>query len=80
MQTRELRPIGSNLTGKPSKTYREDRICDEPECQTVLSKYNPTFRCCLHQTSWHGTGYAEGTGPKAGHRGGPKLTELDAFG
>ena len=31
------------------RTYREGRVCAEPGCTTVLSVYNPSPRCALHQ-------------------------------
>lgn len=33
---------------KPSKSYLEERICSEPECETVLSRYNSQTECSLH--------------------------------
>jgi endogenous inhibitor of DNA gyrase (YacG/DUF329 family) len=39
-------------TGRKSdrvRTYREGRVCSEPGCTTVLSVYNPSTRCALHQ-------------------------------
>ena len=29
--------------------YREGRVCAEPGCGTVLSVYNPSSRCAVHQ-------------------------------
>ncbi len=31
------------------RTYSEGRVCAEPDCTTVLSVYNPSPRCALHQ-------------------------------
>jgi len=36
------------LHGTPSRTYRRGRICATPDCGTLLSRYNPTHRCSLH--------------------------------
>jgi hypothetical protein len=29
--------------------YHEGRVCSEPDCDTVLSVYNPSSRCAVHQ-------------------------------
>jgi hypothetical protein len=40
---------GSGLPhGMPSRTYRRGRICASSGCGTLLSRYNPTNRCSLH--------------------------------
>lgn len=31
------------------RTYHEGRVCAEPGCTTVLSMYNPSPRCAIHQ-------------------------------
>ena len=31
------------------RTYREGRVCAEPGCTTLLSVYNSSPRCALHQ-------------------------------
>ena len=31
------------------RTYSEGRVCAEPGCTTLLSVYNPSPRCALHQ-------------------------------
>ena len=31
------------------RAYGRGRICDEPGCTTLLSIYNPSTRCALHQ-------------------------------
>jgi hypothetical protein len=38
----------SLLHGTPSRTYRRGRICASSGCGTLLSRYNPTSRCSLH--------------------------------
>ena len=32
-------------TGRPSKTYSQDRVCKEPDCGTQLSIYNRGKYC-----------------------------------
>lgn len=36
------------LHGAPARTYRRGRICATSGCGTLLSRYNPTNRCSLH--------------------------------
>jgi ribosomal protein S27AE len=31
------------------REYGEGRVCTEPGCETVLSVYNPSSRCAVHQ-------------------------------
>ncbi len=42
---------GSVLTGsgRPSKAYAKDRICNEPSCGTKLSIYNRGKYCYHHE-------------------------------
>jgi hypothetical protein len=41
------RPVIGSTT--ECRTYRPGRVCVESGCQTVLSIYNPTSRCSLHE-------------------------------
>lgn len=36
-------------TGRPSKTYSQDRVCKEPDCGTQLSIYNRGKYCYAHE-------------------------------
>lgn len=42
---------GDSLTsgGRPARAFRRGRVCQEPDCETRLSMYNPGSRCCLHE-------------------------------
>jgi hypothetical protein len=42
-------PPASGRRSDRVRTYREGRVCAEPGCATVLSVYNPSPRCALHQ-------------------------------
>jgi hypothetical protein len=42
-------PSVSGRRGDRVRTYSEGRVCAEPGCATVLSVYNPSSRCALHQ-------------------------------
>lgn len=35
--------------------YGRGRVCAEPSCATVLSAYNPSAYCCLHEKPARGT-------------------------
>lgn len=37
----------SAISGKP-KTFRPGRVCDQPGCETVLSRYNAGALCWQH--------------------------------
>lgn len=41
---------GTGLTGhgRPSRTFRNGRVCAEAGCETKLSIYNDDDRCSLH--------------------------------
>jgi hypothetical protein len=41
------RPVIGSTT--ECRTYRPGRICVESGCRTVLSIYNPSSRCSLHE-------------------------------
>lgn len=34
---------------KPTKITEGVRLCEEPDCETKLSRYNHNKRCSLHQ-------------------------------
>ena len=43
---------GSLASGRKSdrvRTYRRGRVCAEPDCTTLLSAYNPSPRCAVHE-------------------------------
>ena len=42
-------PPASGRKSDRVRTYRFGRVCSEPGCTTVLSRYNPSSRCALHQ-------------------------------
>lgn len=48
MKDRDLSPFG-----RPSEARRDSasagRTCAEPECETVLSRYNSTDWCSVHE-------------------------------
>jgi hypothetical protein len=40
---------GASLVhGAPSATYGRGRVCVAPGCGTLLSRYNPTDKCSIH--------------------------------
>ncbi len=39
----------SGRRGDRVKAYRMGRVCAEPGCTTILSIYNPSPRCAVHQ-------------------------------
>jgi hypothetical protein len=39
-------PIGH---GMRSRSYRTGRVCSSDGCGTVLSRYNPTAHCSVHE-------------------------------
>lgn len=49
---------GSLASAKPArldeipKTYGSGRICAVGGCPTILSSYNPSGVCCLHNLGW----------------------------
>jgi hypothetical protein len=36
------------VSGRPSPTYRQGRICSHSGCGTHLSRYNPNSHCSIH--------------------------------
>jgi hypothetical protein len=42
----------SPTSAKPSRTYREERVCAEEDCQTLLSRYNSGTTCSIHRSGW----------------------------
>ena len=40
-------PISGNV--RPSRAYKRDRVCQEPECGTRLSIYNNGKFCSQHE-------------------------------
>jgi hypothetical protein len=44
-----VRASGPNVSGPTSRTFPPGRKCTEPDCETVLSIYNETDFCGLHQ-------------------------------
>ena len=37
------------LARTPNAVYPSDEVCAIPDCTTVLSVYNPTLWCALHE-------------------------------
>jgi hypothetical protein len=44
-----LERLAPGRRGDRVRIYREGRVCVEPGCATVLSIYNPSSRCAVHQ-------------------------------
>jgi hypothetical protein len=44
-----LEPLAPGRRSDRVRNYREGRVCTEPGCTTVLSIYNPSSRCAVHQ-------------------------------
>src|SRR5512141_1594997 len=44
-----LEPLAPGRRSDRVRMYREGRVCAEPGCGTVLSVYNPSSRCAVHQ-------------------------------
>lgn len=44
-----LEPLAPGRRSDRVRNYREGRVCVEPGCSTVLSIYNPSSRCAVHQ-------------------------------
>ena len=42
-------PPASGRRSDRVRTYNEGRVCAEPGCTTLLSVYNSSSRCALHQ-------------------------------
>jgi hypothetical protein len=42
-------PPASGRRSDRVRTYNEGRVCAEPGCTTVLSVYNSSSRCAVHQ-------------------------------
>jgi hypothetical protein len=45
-------------TGDPMEDFGSRRRCQSPDCDVVLSRYNPAPRCSLHQ------GWVQGPAPR----------------
>lgn len=39
---------GDSVGGRALATHVAGRVCDDPACATLLSKYNGSTRCALH--------------------------------
>ena len=44
-----LEPLAPGRRSDRVRMYHEGRVCAEPGCGTVLSVYNPSSRCAVHQ-------------------------------
>ena len=44
-------PLGN---GTRSRSYRQDRVCGAAGCSTVLSVYNPSELCSVHERRYPG--------------------------
>ena len=44
-----LEPLAPGRRSDRVRIYREGRVCQEQGCGTVLSIYNPSSRCAVHQ-------------------------------
>ncbi len=56
----EIAIKGTNWLGKPMvPTYRGNRICEYPKCNTVLSIYNKNKFCFLHATKFRWEKYGQ---------------------
>lgn len=44
-----LGPLAPGRRSDRVRYYREGRVCSEPGCGTVLSIYNASSRCAVHQ-------------------------------
>ena len=42
-------PPASGRRSDRVRSYSEGRVCAEPGCSTLLSVYNPSSRCAIHQ-------------------------------
>ena len=51
MHTLDRPIVAMKLNGlpRPSRRYVSARVCEAPDCDTVLSTYNRRRRCWLHQ-------------------------------
>ena len=52
MEVENKGSLGRLAPGRRSdrvRNYRVGRVCSEPGCETVLSIYNPSSRCAVHQ-------------------------------
>ena len=36
------------LTGRPCRTHGKGRVCGHPGCETIVSQYNPSDYCGVH--------------------------------
>jgi hypothetical protein len=53
-------PLGN---GTRSRSYLQDRVCGAAGCPTVLSVYNPSVLCSVHERRYPGLPIA----PRAAH-------------
>lgn len=44
-----LGPLSPGRKSDRVRIYRGGRVCEHPECSTILSIYNPSSRCAVHQ-------------------------------
>jgi hypothetical protein len=56
-------PLGN---GTRSRSYRKDRVCGAAGCSTVLSVYNASVLCSVHERRHLGLSFAA-RGPEPGH-------------
>jgi hypothetical protein len=45
-----LTAVGLDQYGPGPTSYAEARVCDDPGCVTVLSRYNPGSKCWQHES------------------------------
>jgi hypothetical protein len=48
MSERSLSGTPFDGSGRASRSYARGRVCNEPECETILSMYNDTKFCAQH--------------------------------
>jgi hypothetical protein len=48
-------PLGN---GTKSRSYRQDRVCGAAGCSTVLSVYNASVLCSVHERRYPGSSIA----------------------
>jgi hypothetical protein len=48
-QAGSLRAPGVGISRRPLATFRPDRVCGDPGCETRLSIYNGRQYCWLHE-------------------------------
>jgi len=59
------RPEGYEWKSIPL-TFKSNRVCQHPGCDTILSKYNPADYCSLHESSQY---YPPSWQPEVNHKG-----------